>query len=451
MKQNVLLITLDDMNYNSHDFLKKDRENLTPNLDALKNDAMLFCESHVAIAVCQPSRSALMTGRYPHQNGARGFENINRNVDTLSAILHRNGYRTAIIGKVDHLEPREAFCWDHYIPSLVPESGFGRDPQFYYEKTKDVLYDAVSRNQPFFLMANSDDPHRPFAGSDDEITFFGKHLPVSYEYTPDDVIVPGFLPDLPDIRKEIAQYLSSVRRGDQSVGRIIQALKESGQYENTIIMVLSDNGMAVPFAKANCYLNSTKSPYILRWPGHCAKRESKALVSSIDYMPTILEILDLPCPPEVNGTSMVHLFSEDSDTQYNDIFTSFFKTAKNEITKRELHFPMRCVQDKHYAYIYNSWSDGEKKFIAESLAGLTYNAMEAAASGDAEIAKRVNLYRFRVREELYDVVNDPNALHNLIDAPEHQERLQHYRERMYEYMKDTQDELLPTYLEQIKR
>lgn len=447
--QNVLLLTLDDMNYNSHDFLAQGRETLTPHMDALREDALCFAQSHVTIAVCQPSRSVLLTGRYPHQNGARGFEAIAPGVETLSSILHRQGYLTAIIGKETHLAPREAYDWDHYIRTLDEENGFGRDPAAYYRHTRQVLADAARQGKPFFLMANSHDPHRPFAGSEDERKAFGRNLPASRVFREDEVLVPGFLPDLPEIRTETAQYLTSVHRGDETVGEVLRAVKEAGQYDNTILMVLSDNGMAVPFAKANCYLNSTKSPYLLRWPGHTGKRRTQALVSGIDYMPTILDMLGLPCPPEVDGRSMVHLFQENSDDQYDDIFTFFFKTAKNQVTKRELHFPMRCVQDKRFAYIYNSWPDGESMFTAESMAGLTYNAMEAAAAENEEIAARVRFYRYRVREELYDTVADPDALHNLADDPAHRDTLRHFRRRMRTYMEDTRDELLPTFLQQI--
>lgn len=449
MAYNVLLLTLDDMNYNSHDFLRHDKETLTPYMDELQRDALYFANSHVTIGVCQPSRSALMTGRYPHRNGARGFEAINEEVETLSAILHRHGYFTAIIGKVPHLAPLEAFCWDRYIHTLCAEESFGRDPASYYRHTKQMLAEAAAQGKPFFLMANSHDPHRPFAGSRHEEKAFGRNLPASRVYTADDVAAPGFLPDLPDIRTETAQYLTSVHRADESVGAILRALKEAGQYEQTIIMVLSDNGMAMPFAKANCYYNSTKSPYLMRWPGHTGKRRTEALVSGIDYMPTILDMLNLPCPEGIDGHSMTHLFEEDSDKQYDDIYTLFFKTAKNPITRSERHFPMRCVQDTQYAYIYNSWHDGETQYIAESMAGLTYAAMEAAAQTDESVAQRVKLYRYRVREELYDLVKDPDALHNLADDPAMAGRLAHYRARMESYLRETGDELLPTYLEQI--
>lgn len=447
---NVLLITLDDMNYNSHDFLRHGKEDLTPHMDALARDALTLENSHVTIALCQPSRSVLMTGRYPHLNGARGFEAIHPHVVPLPALLHDNGYFTAIIGKETHLEPREAFAWDRYIRTYREEDGFGRSPSAYYSHCSGIFQEAERQGKPFFMMANSHDPHRPFAGSADEIATFGRNLPVNRTYSEEDVQVPGFLPDLPDIRTEVAQYLTSVHRADETVGEILRALQESGLYDRTIIMLLSDNGMAFPFAKANCYLNSTKSPYIFRVPGKTGtKFKTPALVSGIDYMPTILDLLGLPCPPDIDGRSFAHLLNPGDDEHYEDIFTFFFKTAKNPTTKGERHYPMRCVQDRKYAYIYNAWSGGETDYLTESMSGLSYKAMAEAGPDDPEIAVRVNMLLKREPEELYDLENDPDATRNLAHGADSQMLLAHYRERMRDYLSATDDDLLEVYIEHL--
>ena len=108
--------------------------------------------------------------------------------------------------------------------------------------------------RPFFLMANSHDPHRPFYGNDkaewyDELDPPAR--PPSRTFEPDEVVIPGFLPDLPEVRLEIAEYYNSVRRCDDTVGRLLDVLDEAGVAENTLVMFLSDNGMAFPFAKTN--------------------------------------------------------------------------------------------------------------------------------------------------------------------------------------------------------
>src|SRR5206468_10648753 len=112
--------------------------------------------------------------------------------------------------------------------------GIGRDPKLYYQHAKEFFATARKEDKPFFLMANSQDPHRPFAGSDAEKRQ-GKFPGASRYYKPDEITVPGFLPDLPDVRKELAQYYTSAHRCDETVGQILRALKESGFEENTLV------------------------------------------------------------------------------------------------------------------------------------------------------------------------------------------------------------------------
>ena len=139
----------------------------------------------------------------------------------------------------------------------------------------------------------------------------------------------------------------------------------------------------------------------------------------------------------------------ESEEHYSDIFTLFFKTNNNHVTHRALHYPMRCVQNKRFAYIFNAWSDGERAFLNESTEGLTFKAMEAAAETDAYIRNRVDFFKYRVTEELYDYVNDPHAKNNLIGKQEYQEMLNRFRVRMYEYMKQSQDGLIDDFYRRI--
>lgn len=446
---NVLLLTVDDLNYDSVGCFGCTVNDITPNIDKLASEGMRFNNSHVTIAVCQPSRSTILTGRYPHHNGARGFEEIDTSVTTLTEALHREGFYNGIIGKEDHVAPREKFFWDEYVQTYCEEEGWGRDPSAYYSKVRSFVENADKKEKPFFLMANSHDPHRPFAGADDEMFYFGRHTKAPREYTADEVTVPGCLPDLPDVRKELSQYFSSVHRADQTVGCVLKALEDAGHRDDTLVLFLSDNGMALPYAKTNCYLNSTKSPYIMRWPGRIpAGTVSDALVSGIDFTPTVLDILGIEPILGIDGRSMKRVILEGSE-QYNDIFTLFFKTNNNHITHRALHFPMRCVQNKRFAYIFNAWSDGETCFLNESTEGLTFKAMERAAVADAAVKDRVEFFKYRVKEELYDYVNDPHAKNNLIDNEEFAEMADRFRIKMFNYMQQTQDGLLDSFYQNV--
>ena len=443
---NVLLLTVDDLNYNSLGYTGCQIKDISPNLDKLASESVYFENAHVTIAVCQPSRSVMMTGRYPHRNGALGFDPIDTTTQTITEQTHKHGFLNGIIGKEIHLAPKEKFCWDFYKNTNQTEirvagelidnnSSLGRDPNTYYNYTKEFLAMASTQNKPFLLMANSHDPHRPFALSCEEFNHFGKHTKVSRIIKEDEVSVPNFLPDLPEIKKEIAEYYTSVHRGDESIGAILKALKESGQEENTIVIFLSDNGMAFPFAKTNCYLNSTKTPLLVKWPGHtkAGTVNSKDMVSGIDLTPTILDMLGLPPLLDIDGKSFTDTLNGKPSEEFNEVFTVFNTTS----AKRE--YPMRCIVDSEYGYILNLWHDGETRFKNESQAGLTFNAMAQASINDDVVKQRTEFFEFRVPEELYNIKTDPDSLHNLADDTSYNHIINKMRDSLISYMETTCD------------
>src|SRR5262245_37101288 len=111
-RPNILLITADDMNFDTPAFAGGKVDGITPNLDRLASEGIYFKQARVTVAVCQPSRSVLMTGRYPHRNGAVGFNPINDGVPTLGEQLRAAGYVNGIFAKVPHLAPIPRMCWD---------------------------------------------------------------------------------------------------------------------------------------------------------------------------------------------------------------------------------------------------------------------------------------------------------------------------------------------------
>jgi N-sulfoglucosamine sulfohydrolase len=439
-RPNILLITADDMNWDSPGCFGGQTPDITPNIDGLASEGMRFTCAHITIAVCQPCRSVLMTGRYPHRNGAEGFEPINTSVPTLQESLHKAGYLNGILGKVRHLAPIEKFKWN--MTRDVGELGQGRNPKLYYRFARDFFQQAASNDQPFFLMANSHDPHRPFHGSLQEKNKFKKMLknitPPSRVYRDEEINVPGFLPDIPDVRKEIAQYYSSVRRCDDTVGAVLRALRESGQEGNTLTMFLSDHGMPLPFAKTNCYLHSTRTPWTARWPGKIKPGtvDNRHFISGIDFMPTVLDAAGLDAPTGMDGKSFLPVLLGKKQTGREQVFTQFHQTSARN------RYPMRCIQSKRFGYIFNPWSDGERIFKNESQSGLTFKAMQAAGKTNPKIADRVKLFQYRVVEEFYDFANDPDALNNLSDNPKYKKELDKMRKELLYWMKQTKDPAL---------
>ena len=439
---NVLLITVDDMNQDSVGAFGCEVPGTTPNIDRLATEGLRFVHAHVTIAVCQPCRAVWMTGRYPHRNGALGFEPIRAGVPTLPETLKEAGYLTGLMAKVGHVLPSRKQAWDVVVGA--DRLGVGRDAALYGEHAEAFLEKAKSERKPFFLMANAQDPHRPFLGSAQERRRFRKRLegrgtmaPVSRVFEPAEVSVPGFLPDLPAVRKEIAEYYSSVRRADDVVGALLEALQRSGLRDETVVLCLSDHGMALPFAKTNCYRHSTRTPLIVRWPGviEPGSVDDRHLTGGVDLAPTILELLGLAPLQGIDGRSFLPLLRGEEQAGRDVVFTHFHRTAG----KRD--YPMRSVQDRRYGYIFNGWSDGKTAFRNESQSGLAMAAMRRGAETDPVLAERVRFFLYRVPEELYDYVDDPDARNNLIDDPAHREVARRLRTRLLGHLQATEDPL----------
>ena len=448
-RTNVVLITVDDMNWDSVGAYGSPVPGATPNIDLLASEGMRFVNAHTTSPVCAPSRRALMTGRYPHVSSGVSFDFLStEGVPHLPEILRDEGYDVGVLGKVKDTTLYEDFMWD--MATRVSKLGYGRNPGAYYRHAKAFAQDAVAESRPFFLVANSNDPHRPFYGNDPDRLFPDWFLPTgdddpekvdpSRAFAPEEVVVPGFLPDLPDVRLEISEYYSSVRRADDTVGRLLEALDDAGVAENTLVMFLSDNGMPFPFAKTNVWMNSTRTPWVVRWPRVIAggNVDAEHLISGIDYLPTVLDALGMDIPAGVNGKSFLPLLRGETQDGRELVFTQFHETFSGN------EYPMRSVQDTRFGYIYNAWSHsgGERKFRNESMSGRSWSAMEDAAANDPELAARVNFFWFREPEEFYDYRNDPDALNNLIDDPKYADEIQRLKDALEEWMEDTNDPLL---------
>jgi len=287
-------------------------------------------------------------------------------------------------------------------------------------------------------MVNSHDPHLPWYDPDKGTTFTDEEVP-SKLYGPDDFPVPTHLPDIPGVRAALAHFYNSAKRFDDTFGKVIQALNESGFRTNTVVMFMEDNGIATPFAKANTYFASNRTPLIFQWPGVIpAGTVNSGLVEEVDFFPTVLDILKLPSRPG-DGQSILPLLldpSQVTDRQY--VYTQIDSLSSQKA------FPMRCIQNRRYTYIYNMWSiDGRRYNNANEKD--VWAAMVDAAATDANIAARTQMFRYRAPEELYDIVNDPGSLTNLIGSMAHQGVLTEMRAAMRKRMVECNDPLLPAF------
>lgn len=446
-RPNLLLITVDDMQFDSAGAFGSRVPGVTPHIDRLAAEGMRMLRGHVTVPVCMPGRAVWMTGRYSHNNGALGFEEIREGVPALPEVLKKAGYRTGLMGKVGHVVPSRHAAFDLVVSER--EALQGRDPAAYGRAALEFFRSARAAGQPFFFMANAHDPHRPFAGSDQEKTARRRPAapaPVTRTFSPEEVTTPGFLPDLPPVRREVAEYTTSVHRADQTTGALLRALDEAGCREGTLVMFLSDHGMSFPFSKTNCYRFGTQTPWIVRWPGRIrpGSSDDRHFVGGIDLAPTLLDAAGLPPLEGCDGRSFLPVLQGKRQPGREEIYTQFHATSGRR------KYYMRALHDERWSYHYNPWSDGRTVFRNEGQNGRTWRAMVEAAQTDPAAAERVRYYELRAVEELYDFRNDPYSLKNLADDPAFSRRRDVMRRRMREKMAACRDPLLTEFEARIR-
>lgn len=429
---NILFFTADDMNYDSSGVYGGPIRDLTPNIDGLAREAMRFEYAYTTVAVCQPARQIMQTALYPHRSGSMGFFPIKPEVRTLNQQLHDAGYLISMFGKGRHHQPAKNFCVD------VADDTISRRPSQLAEATRKFLRMARDQGKPFFHNVNCYDPHRPFIGMKGPDDLAEGEVPSRYIKPEEITAVPGFLENLPDVRRELAGYYTNVRRLDDALGAVLKVLKDEGFADNTLVMVYAgDHGMSFPFAKSNDYENSSRGALILRWPGvtQPGSVDRDHMVSTLDFTPTLLEAAKLPPIPDVDGRSFLPALKGEKMAGWDHVYTFYNAAFGNKWE------PMRCIRSKDHAYIWNAWSNGKRKYHAENMAGLTWKAMLAAAESNPAVKARTDFYLYRVPEEFYDLTNDRCERANLINDPARQGKIDAMRADLLALMRRTGDPL----------
>jgi len=437
-RPNLILLTVDDMSCDSVGVYGCKLEGTTPRMDRLASQSIRFEHAHVTVGNCMPCRNVMFSGLYSHNNKVEGFYQVkDPGWPHMADLIKDAGYYVAIRGKVSHSAPYQPYAWDEDL-TILPDGGKAhlKDASSYGESTARGIATAKKAGKPFFLSVNISDPHKPFwtqvrGGNEDP------HVP-SRIFKADEVPVPGFLFDDPQVREELALYYSSVRRADDCVGAVLDALEKSGQADNTVVVFLSDHGMPLPFAKTQLYHHSTRTPLMIRHPqlvrpGIVDKRH---MVSVVDLLPTILDTLNIVFPKRLDGRSFFTLLKGEKQDGRTYVIKEYNENAGRS------RDPMRAVQTKKYLYLFNPWSNGERVFATATNGTVTCKRMIELAKTDEKLAARLDLYRHRVPEELYQVDVDPDCLVNLIAHPDHQGELKKLRSILTRWMVKSDDPLI---------
>lgn len=458
----------------------------TPNIDRIAREGVLFQNAFVPVASCGPCRASLATGRYFWSCGTGAFLNAKNSnwKGEPNPFVSLPKFADLLRDQAGYFvrKSRKTFAFTDSPPTAAMK-GFGRVNYERYglyvgqaktdqerrqrhaeviENSRREMKKMLTADKPWFFVFGSINVHRPYVPDS------GKKL---WGIDPDSLkgLIPPYLPDVHDVRRDFSDYLGEVMAIDLMLGAMLEELDRAGQLDNTLILLSGDHGIpGVPRGKTNCYDLATRVPLIARLPGTIpAGRSVNDFVSVMDVGPTLLDLVGVSCLEQFDGRSFLAQLRSNQSGWIDP-------TRDSVIIGRERHFhtardgnvpyPMRAIRTKHKLYIRNfkpdRWPMGNPYEAAEvsdpdelymmglktepaykDLDGSLTKAfmMSRLDAGDEDARKWAMTMHRRPPEELYDLRSDPHQLNNLADAPEQADTLKALRRRLDTLMNATKD------------
>lgn len=302
-------------------------------------------------------------------------------------------------------------------------------------------------DKPFFLYFATDDPHRSNTVAPDGKPIFDGSKPNLFGnkpggypqvgdhfYQPREVLVPPYMPDTRASRAELAQYYEAISRLDQGVGRLIEYLKDTGQYDNTLIVYLSDNGAPFPGSKTNLYEPGMRLPLLVKLPKPQKPGfVQDAMISWVDITPTLLDFAGIETGKIAKqGRSFKGIIEQERVAGWDEVYASH---SLHEIT---MYYPMRVVRERRYKLIFNIAHELTYPMALDLYQSYTWQ--DILRTKQKVYGKRtVEAYLHRPRFELYDLQTDPEEVHNLASNPKYQEVLSRMQAKLKRFQKETRD------------
>ena len=384
----------------------------TPNLLRLAREGVLFRQAFCASPGCSSSRASLMTGQWAHTHGLiglthRGWRMNDSRKSHLSHLLRDAGYTTQLIG------------FQHEVPDpgeLGYSGVISNESLDFHSRARGAAAVKWIENapaQPFFLNVGFVETHRTFLPAeppDDER--FTAPLP--------------WMPDVAEVRRDVAELNTAVRHVDDAVGAVVSALEKRGLLENALVIYTTDHGVPFPRAKATLFDAGIGVAVVMRGPGGLSGGQAiDALVSQIDVLPSFFELAGLPLPPGVQGSSFLPLAQRKASAVRDEIFA--------EITYHAAYDPARCIRTPFFKFIRH-FADFPKMPMGNVDDGSAKTFV--TGHGYPRLA--------RPREMLFDLVADPQEFENLAGVPEYANEKAELSRRLQEWMEKTNDPVLHT-------
>lgn len=391
---NIVLIIADDCTYLDMEVYGGQAK--TPHLNKLAEQGMTFTRCFQAAPMCSPTRHNIYTGLYPVKSGAwPNHTCVYPGTKSIGHYLKDVGYRVALSGK-KHISPKTAFPFEYSgknNPDIVA--------------VEQLFADSKQAEKPFCLIACSNEPHTPYNKGD------------ASAYPEGQLKLPPTFVDTAKTRESYRKYLAEITYFDQQCGEIMAMLDKYNLTDNTLVMILSEQGAGFPFAKWTCFELGLASGMIARWPGKIAPvTRCEALVEYVDILPTFLEASGITIPKGLDGKSFLPVLI--GKASEHKAYTYGIHTTRGIIAGTET-FGIRSCGTKTHRYIRNLNAELIFKNVVTREGGdkadFWMSWVNKANAGDAHAQAMVRKYQHRPVEELYDVEKDPHCLNNVIADP----------------------------------
>jgi N-sulfoglucosamine sulfohydrolase len=390
----------------------------TPRMDRVARDGMVFHQAFSAAPTCSPSRAALLTGQLPHNAGMYGLAHrgwqLHDPSQHLATTLREAGYRTAMVG-VQHVSTQTTdvvagLGYTDFLGDgcLAPETA---------QAGADFVQRHCETNpeQPFFLSVGFIETHTM---SINEFLF-------GYPPDPELPVAPApTMPSTPDTRAEMGSFAAAAHVADSAMGTVIDAVEAAGQADDTLLIITTDHGVAMPEMKCTRTDRGHGVMLILRGPGgFTGGKESDSLVSHVDLFPTICDLAGITKPAWLQGTSMLPLATNPSASIRDRVFA--------EVNYHASYEPKRTIRTDRFRYTrrYDERRTPVLPNIDNSLSKKLW-----VDNGYAD--------HLLAGEELFDTLFDPNETVNLVADCDYAGVVAQLSAELTENMRRTGDPLL---------